>query len=129
MPVRIFQGAHRDKFKVGLQFLPKTRSRGLGLSVTVIQNTSLAHRSFHDPYSSKGVVSVPAGLTGTFDDVTPGSGIEPSHDLRLRLLYVDFDGANWWEPETELKNLEISAKTSISLEDLREAIEELLSVL
>jgi len=44
------------------------------------------------------------------------------------MLYVDFDGTTWWEPEAELIS-EIMAKTSVSPEDLERAIDELLAAL
>jgi AbiV family abortive infection protein len=129
IPARIFEGLHQKKFSAGLTFLPQTQQTGLALSVTVAANSSAVSRTFQDPYGGKGAISVGAGATGRFEDVTQGSGIAPSHELRLRLLYVDFDGTRWWEPEAELKNSEIMAKTSISAEDLKRAIDELLTAL
>lgn len=125
IPAGIFEGSHQVKFSAGLTFLPQTQQSGLGLSVTVTANSSAVSRTFEDPYGGKEVIAVPPGLTGRF---TVGGGIEPSHDLRLRLLYVDFDGTRWWEPEAELIS-EIMAKTSVSPEDLKRAIDELLAVL
>jgi len=126
IPVGIFEGSHQKKFSAGLTFLPQTQHSGLGVSVTVTANSSAMDTTFQDPYGGKGVITFGAGVTGRI--TTQADVIEPSHDLRLRLLYVDFDGTRWWEPEAELIS-EIMAKTSVSPEDLKRAIDELLAVL
>jgi AbiV family abortive infection protein len=126
IPASIFGGAHQSKFSAGLAFLPQTQQSGLGLSVTVTANSSAVDTTFQDPYGGKGRVTVGAGVTGRM--TTQGDGIGPSHDLRLRLLYVDFDGTKWREPEAELIS-ETMAKISVSPEDLKRAIDELLAVL
>jgi len=126
IPAGIFEGLHQKKFSAGLTFLPQTQKSGLGLSVTVTANSAAVSTTFEDPYGSKEVIGFPPGVTGRVTVV--GGGIEPSHDLRLRMLYVDFDGTTWWEPEAELIS-EIMAKTSVSPEDLERAIDELLAAL
>jgi len=125
IPARIFEGSHKDKFDAGLTFLPQTQQSGLGLSVTVTANSSAVDTTFEDPYGGKEAITIAPGMTGK---VTVGGGIEPSHDLRLRLLYVDFDGTRWWEPEAELIS-EIMATTSLNEENLKGAIDELLAAL
>lgn len=125
IPASVFEGSHQRKFSAGLSFLPQTQQSGLGLSVTVTANSSAVDTTFQDAYGGEAAITVGAGLTGRF---TVGGGIDPSHDLRLRLLYVDFDGTKWREPEAELIS-EIMAKTSVSPEDLKRAIDELLAVL
>ena len=130
IPARIFSaGSHKKKFSAGLTFLPETKKRGFAFSVTIETNRSAVITKLQDPHGGKGQIAAGSGSTGLFADVTPGSGIEPSHDLRLRLLYVDFDGTRWWEPEMELKNSEIMAKTVVSPGDLKRAIDELLTAL
>jgi AbiV family abortive infection protein len=126
VPVRIFQGAHKEKFSAGLALMPHTRGSGLGFSLKVNQNVSGTTKTFVAPYGGRAMVLVGPFQTGQFDDTS--SGIEPSHELRLRLLYVDFDGTDWWEPEAELRSVGILAKNSISESDLHAAIDELLRV-
>jgi AbiV family abortive infection protein len=126
IPADIFEGQHQKKFSEGLAFLPETKKSGLGLSVTVTANSSEVTTAFEDPYGGKRTIQFAAGATGTVIDNE--NGIEPSHDLRLRLLYVDFDGTRWWEPEAELRS-QVMAKTSVSGEDLKRAIDELLAAL
>jgi len=128
IPKRIFKGLHQEKFSAGLTVLPETQKSGLGLSVTVTANSSAADKTFKDPYDGNDEleITVAPSVTGTIS--TRGNGIKPSHDLRLRLAYVDFDGTRWREPEAQL-NSEIMARTSVSAEDLQGAIDELLAAL
>jgi hypothetical protein len=128
IPRNIFRGQHEAKFRAGLELLPKTRATKMGFSVTVTRNSSTSVITVHDPRGG-GSVSVVQGMTGRYKDVTPGAGTPPSHDLRLQLLYVDFDGSNWIVPENELINAALHAKATISAEELGLVISELNSVL
>jgi AbiV family abortive infection protein len=127
IPKHIFGGgSHEQKFAAGLALLPKTQGSTFGFTVTVTQNTLMMAKTFKDPDGAG--VSVGIGQTGKIKDTTH-AGTKPSHKSRLRLLYVDFRDGQWSEPESELRNAEIVAKTSISSADLKQAIDELLSVL
>lgn len=131
IPKSIFNGpkSHKKKFARGLACLPKTQERGFALATTVITNNSSVNVSIQEPTGGEAQMVVGPSQTGQFEDLEKKCKIKPTHNMRLQLLYVDFNGNEWLEPEAEFRHLEIMARNSISSRDLELAIEEFWAVL
>src|SRR5215831_2054066 len=91
---------HDDKFEAGMAELGELRGMTLPWALRVTGNVSPSSTTVRNPLQPDQTVSVPASITGLFSDGLGGDELDPTVDLRFKLLYVDFEPATgeWTRP-------------------------------
>lgn len=121
-----YQYEHAKKFTEGFDVLSELQGTQIARLFRVHTNSG-ATATFQDPLRPGTAVSVPAGTSGVFKDVSNPSGVDPTVALRMALIYVDWNetAGRWQRPGETLCGSGVVGRWELSASDLRRAIKSL----
>ena len=116
---------HHEKFTTGLSELPDLHDTQMRRLLRVSSNTGTTTATFGDPLEPEAVMSIGASTTGLFEDTS--HAVDPTVNLRMKLIYVDWDevAKRWTRPGETLREAGVVGRWELNDTDLRRAVNSL----